>query len=100
MSEPSYTFYTYSHARVEEQAHWMHGNTAVEFFTSREAARNGIAELRRDLSEDPDHTWRLLYLEEITLLAFSKDLLLSLLNRNMQPLVLRHEVVETIGLSS
>lgn len=64
MSVTSYTFYTYSQATADDQAHWLHGHTTVQFFDSLEAARQEIVKLHEDLSQDLDLTWRPLYLEK------------------------------------
>lgn len=64
MSVTSYTFYIYSQATADDQAHWLHGHTTVQFFDSLEAARQEIVKLHEDLSQDLDLTWRPLYLEK------------------------------------
>ncbi|MDJ1637877.1 MULTISPECIES: hypothetical protein [Agrobacterium tumefaciens complex] len=97
MSVTSYTFYTYSQATADDQAHWLHGHTTVQFFDSLEAARQEIVKLHEDLSQDLDLTWRPLYLEKIETRAVTKHLLLSLLNRNMEALIERHMIVDTIS---
>lgn len=91
---PSFTFYTYSNAGIQEQDRWKQTGIPDIFFHDLQEARAALLGLRNDLMSDPEVKCSVMHLERIQTAPISKISVLALLNEGPGALVERYEIIE------
>jgi hypothetical protein len=94
-AEPTFTFYTYSTGCTNDEPRWRNDGISNVFFLDIDDARQAIAEVRREFSNDPQSRPVAIHLEKIGTVPITDHALLSLLNGNIGSLIGSYEIIES-----
>lgn len=92
----SCTFYSYLPASAVCMPNWADDENRKHFYERIYAARQAVGQLKCDVAQDPEYSWKPIHLVKIELSAISTDAVLVLLSEGISSLVKNYEILETI----
>lgn len=90
------TFYLYLPASSLYMPEWAYNGDRTQFYRSFDVAREAINQLKSDVAQDTEYSWKPIHLFKIEISAITTDAVLVFLDEGISKLGKSYQILETI----